>query len=209
MLEQFEFPSLRSTITGAFEVVEMLDKTSYKAIAREREVPIEHVLMPMKASIIQVPKSVFKSSFIKRSTEGKTWTVVLPKPLQNIKAALHDGNTSPRTKLSDSIADVARSHELDGPQLVHDVPALFVHLRQSEVVFHVELAQNLRLEQIGQVPHQRAEQHAEVSLLRELDPFAPPRLHGCCGVGPGDIDGGALELFGTLVAFSGNGRDHA
>tara|TARA_B100000401_G_scaffold61533_1_gene36212 strand:- start:138 stop:734 length:597 start_codon:yes stop_codon:yes gene_type:complete len=194
ILEQFEFPSLCSTIAGAFEAVESLDIT---AIAREREVPIEHVLMPMKASKIQVPVNVFKTT--------QKWKVVLPKPLQNIKAALHAGNLSPGPKPINLIADVARSHELDGPQLVHDVPARFVHLRQSEVVFHVELAQHLRLEQIGHVPHQRAEQHVESSFLRELDPFAPPRLHGC-GAGQqwrAISTEGALELFGTLVAFSG------
>ena len=54
ILEQFEFPSLRSTIAGAFEIVESLDNTSVKTIAREPHVPIEHVPMPMKASIINV-----------------------------------------------------------------------------------------------------------------------------------------------------------
>jgi hypothetical protein len=58
ILEQFEFPSLCSTIAGAFEAVESLDNTSVKTIAREREVPIEHVLMPMEASKIQVPVNV-------------------------------------------------------------------------------------------------------------------------------------------------------
>jgi hypothetical protein len=40
-----------------------------------------------------------------------------------------------------------RAQELDGRQLVHDVLALFVNLRESEVVFNLELRQDLRIEQ--------------------------------------------------------------
>ena len=50
-----------------------------------------------------------------------------------------------------------RAQELDGRQLVHDVPALFVHSRESEVVFNLELRQDLRIEQAGNLADQSTE----------------------------------------------------
>ena len=51
----------------------------------------------------------------------------------------------------------ACAQELDGRQLVHDVPALFVHSRESEVVFNLELRQDLRIEQAGNLADQSTE----------------------------------------------------
>ena len=92
----------------------------------------------------------------------------------------------------------AHSHELEGRYLVHDVPALFVHLREGEVVFDAELREHLSLEHIRQLPYQCTEQGVEVPFVRYLDPLARSRLHGC-GAGQ---SGGVSEEVPSVVAFS-------
>ena len=94
-----------------------------------------------------------------------------------------------------------RAQELDGRQLVHDVLALFVNLRESEVVFNLELRQDLRIEQAGNLADQSTEQHAEAILIGYFDPLAPPRLHG-------DVESGGcrrvVAFYRAVVAFSGS-----
>jgi hypothetical protein len=51
--------------------------------------------------------------------------------------------------------------------------ALFVNLRESEVVFNLELRQDLRIEQAGNLADQSTEQHAEAILTGYFDPLAP------------------------------------
>ena len=82
--------------------------------------------------------------------------------------------------------------------LVHDVLALFVHLREGEVVFDAELGEHLSLEHIRQLPYECTEQHAEVPFVRYLDPLARFRFHDC-GAGR---SGGVFEGVPSVVAFS-------
>ena len=85
-------------------------------------------------------------------------------------------------------------------EIARDVSALFVHLREGEVVFDAELREHLSLEHIRQLPYECTEQHAEVPFVRYLDPVAPSRLHG----GGAGRSGGVSEEVPSVVAFLGS-----